>query len=244
MKQVSGILAILLLLSPATYADKDINMSGEEYSVRRLLLGGTDYFVTVGAKSVYYGKDTSRQTLDILAELTWKECSGTGSLEQETIVWMAKALGHSNNSRYTNVLDHCVSSVSNTETKKHMQQARDEIAIALLKGVRGLPFRQGELDINKIKIDLVDMDFASAQKNKDVFNELNPGQDVDTVLRGMGAPDSIKLTNVRADKVAPVSQKPAFRDKMIFKYAGVGEMHFAFGKQSGEWMLENVKPGN
>lgn len=245
MKHISGLLTttILLLVSTSVRAENTSALSGAEYSVQRLLLAGSDYFLNVGAKSVYYGKDASRQTLDILAELTWQACSGEGNVEQDTIVWMIRALGHSNNSRYTNVIDQCLASADNAETKKQIQQARDEIAGAILTGGIALPFRQGKLDLKALRKNLYDVDFPSTQDDKDKFKKLNPGQSLDTVLRGFGAPDGIRVTNVVAGRVNQPSPKSAFEDHMIFKYSGLGEMRFSFARQSREWVLENVEKG-
>lgn len=235
---------MLLVLAAASHARSVEAISATEYSERRLLLGGTDYVVRVGAKSVYYGTDTGRQTLDILAELTWKACLNAGELTQETVAWLAKALGSSRNVRYANVLDHCLSSISNDKTKKHVSKARAEIARADVKGMTIKPFRRGALDLKEIKKALFKMEFAASRKNLAAFKKLAPGQKLENVFSQFGAPDSIKVTNVRAEKADPGLPKAAMRDRMVLRYNGLGKIYFFFGKKARQWMLEYAESGS
>lgn len=239
MKQLSrySILLALLVLATASHANKYATFSGTEYAEMRLLVGSSDYNIRLAAMSAFNRNKVSREVLDIMAELAWSACAKEGRLKQDTLSWLVKVLGKSRNARYKNVMNHCLSGAVNKKTRDYVEDARKKLA-----GNTSDRFSHGKLDFTAIKKDLFRLvPEAGNGKQKKRFNQLKYGKGLDEVFRELGAPNTLTGASIRPGRAGHLKKSRYFSDTVIFKYDGLGKLHFFTDDKQPEWVLKEAE---
>jgi hypothetical protein len=227
------LLALACLLA-ATATATPQTLSGREYSETILLLSQSDFDVRLGAKSVYRMGPYRQSLSDLVAEVAWTACSGKRPMDNDTLSWLAKAIGRTKQARYAGLLDYCLANVTDQKAIKYLTLARGS-----LEGTATSSFEGGKMDLAQIRAALPKKTGASpSELTTRHFDKVRRDQPLDEIYTQLGIPDTVSGINVPGDKVGhgPVKVRTS-QYMIVFSYAGLGTIRFFYDDDKASWRL-------
>ena len=217
--------------------------TGREYTETMLLLSDKDFEVRLGAKSLNRKSAKNEALFDVLAEIAWTVCTGKRKMHPDTLAWIAKSIGNSQDGRYAPLVDECLANVTEKAPSKYFTEAKTALA--------GLPasnpFVGGKLDLAKFRDDVIKNRKKAPPElfARPLFGDLKMEQRLDVVYSKLGAPEKITAINVPRGKVVFMLVKVKMSDdRVLFHYPGLGEISFGYDTTDGDWLLVNAKSSN
>jgi hypothetical protein len=212
-------------------------LTGREHAEVMLLLSQSDFDVRLAAKSLYRLGSDRQEVLDLFAEVTWTACSGNREMRPDTLSWLAKALGNTKQTRYTHLLDYCLSSAAGKNTIKHLKEAR-----ASLEGTTTNYFEGGKIDLGEIRARLAKKSSSATHSHMaKQFGELREGQSLDNIYSIFGIPNDVSGTNVPLGKAGYLYVKvKTSNDMILLGYSGLGKIRFVYGEAKANWLLADA----
>lgn len=220
-----------------------VNASGREYAETMLLFSDKDFDIRLGAKSLNRQSSKNELMFDMLAEMAWSACSGKRKMNPDNLAWLAKSIGNSKDGRYAPLVDDCLAKVTDKGPVKYFTEAK-----ATLSGIpTSNPFVGGKLDLDKFRDDII----KNRKKTppgplaRTLFDGLKSDLSMNDVYAKLGAPEKISAINVRRGKAGfRHIQVKLSDDRIVFRYAGLGEAIFGYDTTDGDWLLVNAKSSN
>ncbi len=102
-------------------------LSDSEQKLADRLLTGELREVKVAAQRIYDQQISNPELIDIAAEILLKKYPHAYSTEVDTLAWVARAIGASENARYYGVLTEVISNTEHTKLQRHAEKARDDL---------------------------------------------------------------------------------------------------------------------
>ena len=122
MKRIIFLLVAIMFAVTAQAVD----VVGQRY-IDQMVHGGNTS-IKQAARSMYNGSEKDTDVLDVAAEvLLQKYPTATGNQDIDTLAWLAKALGKSQNNRYHNTLKEVADSNAHRKLRKYAQQALSQV---------------------------------------------------------------------------------------------------------------------
>ncbi|WP_414829107.1 hypothetical protein [Alteromonas sp. H39] len=109
-----------------------------------MMLSGDLRQLKVAAQSIYESEITDPELIDIAAEILLTKYPHTYPSEIDTIAWLARAIGASENGRYYEALSQVVNSTDNSKLERHADSALDD-----LPGKEGEQYQAGMYQLPK-----------------------------------------------------------------------------------------------
>lgn len=98
-------------------------LNSSEQKVADLLLSGDVRQLKVAAKRIFERNISNPELIDIVAEILLKKYPHAYPSEADTMAWMSKAIGSTQNGRYHSVLSEIAESTTNKKLIKHTKKA-------------------------------------------------------------------------------------------------------------------------
>jgi hypothetical protein len=222
----------LLLLSTAGSA---YEYTGRSHATAMLLLSDSDQSVKLAGKSIFQFGAEDRELADLLAEVVWTACSDKRQLSVDTLSWLAKAIGKTKQTRYTGLLDYCLSMKKDEKTQGYLKWAKKELNIA-----SAAPFEGGHLDLAKIHSGLTvhhrPVDQAQMIKR---FEGLSKFASLTEVYLLLGYPDEFGVASLPGGTVGHMYVRvPVSSAALAVTYKDIGTIEF--GQSGTDWILDNA----
>lgn len=217
-----------------------VGASGREYAETMLLFSDKDFDIRLGAKSLHRQSSKNEPLFDMLAEMTWSACSGKRKMHPDSLAWLAKAIGNSKDGRYTQLVDDCLAKITEKAPVKYFTEAKKALAGIATSN----PFVGGKLDLDKFRDDIIKNRKKTPPESlaRTLFEGLKSDQSMNDVYAKLGAPEKISAINVRRGKAGfRHIQVKLSDDRIVFRYAGLGEAVFGYDATDGDWLLVNAK---
>jgi len=223
----------------AAYAESPPEFTGREHTEVMLLLSQSDFDVRLAAKSLYRLGSDRQDLLDMFAEVTWSACSGNRLMRQDTLSWLAKALGNTKQTRYANLLDYCLSSTTHKNTIKHLKLAR-----ASLEGTTINSFEGGKIDLGQVRERLTKKNSSTSHSHMaKQFGEIRGGQSLDDVYSIFGIPNDVSGVNVPLGRAGySYVRVQTSNDLIVLGYSGLGTIRFIYN--DANWRLVDADNPN
>lgn len=137
---------IIFLFIVAVFAAtaQAVDVVGQRY-IDQMIHGGNTS-IKQAAKSMYNGSEKDTEVLDVAAEVLLQQYPTAGNQDIDTLAWLAKALGRSQNNRYHNTLKEVADSNANSKLRKYAQQALDQVA-----GNRVAQYTKGKVNLDALR---------------------------------------------------------------------------------------------
>ncbi|MFC3095369.1 hypothetical protein DRW07_16040 [Alteromonas sediminis] len=138
MKYV-GLLIFTLSVSFGALAQ----LNPEEQKLADMLVSGSDKQLKDATVSIAKSANQNTELLDMVAEILLKKYPNAYPSEIDTLAWMARALGNSENGRYYNAVNTVVENAKHKKLVRHAETALDDIDEAsgeqYVEGMASLP---------------------------------------------------------------------------------------------------------
>jgi len=226
---------IICLFSASVGAALPEKTGGRDYVELTLLLSRSDADVRLAAKSIAR-LGSSREMLDVAAEIAWTGCTGRREIDADALSWLAIALGNTKDARYAALLDDCLARTADKKTAKYLTLSRKKI-----EGVTSAPFAGGAIDLDKLRSRVTDDAGApSRRRAAEKFPELRRGWTLDETVAAVGQPASSTPVDVHEEELeklqAPIKGEIA-SEMIVLAYPGVGNARFAIEENRQTWIL-------
>lgn len=200
MQRMSVRLSLVLFCFASVTANAvvPVSASGREYTETMLLLSDNDFDVRLGAKSLNRKTTKNEILFDVLAELAWSACSGKRKMKPDTLAWLAKSIGNTQDGRYASLVDDCLAKLTEKGPIKYFTEAKTALAGSSTSN----PFVGGKLDLDKFRDDIVKNRKKTPPETmvRTLFEGLKADQALNDVYAKLGAPEKIKAINVPRGK--------------------------------------------
>lgn len=138
MKKVNAMLAALLMSFNAA-----AELTTEEQKVAEMLLSEDLSQLKIAAQIVSRREMTNPELIDIMAEVLLRKYATAYPNEIDTLAWMARAIGSTENGRYYTAINQVVESTDNRKLRRHADSALDDLddpeGIQYIAGMYKLP---------------------------------------------------------------------------------------------------------
>lgn len=163
-----------------------VPLEGTE-QVESLLLLGNDADVGAEAKILANRRRPASGLLDLAADVLWRACVKGRALDADTQAWLIRALGHSGDARYWNVLLDC-------EKKSPLDKVATEAGRTLDTLPEGAhkQFRGTSLDFDALRAQFAAAAAKDAAKRPSSMPLLPFGATLGETLDRLGLPDSVE----------------------------------------------------
>lgn len=122
MKKVNAMLAALLITFNVA-----AELTPEEQNVADMLLSEDISQLKTAAETVVRQEMTNPELIDVMAEVLLRKYPDAYLNEIDTLAWMARAIGSTENGRYHAVLSEVVNSTDNRKLRRHADSALDDL---------------------------------------------------------------------------------------------------------------------
>lgn len=138
MKKISAILTGLLITFGA-----HAELTPDEQKVADMLLSEDLNQLKVAAQTVSRQEMSNIELIDIMAEVLLRKYEGAYPNEIDTLAWMARAIGTTENGRYHAALSEVVNNSDNRKLRRHADSALDDLddpeGVQYVSGMYQLP---------------------------------------------------------------------------------------------------------
>ncbi|MFA7555518.1 MAG: hypothetical protein WCY88_14815 [Spongiibacteraceae bacterium] len=136
------IFATLLAMFAITVQAADV--VGQRY-IDQMTRGG-NVSIKQAAQSIYNGGERDTEVLDVAAEILLQKYPKAVDRDIDTLSWLAKALGSSQNNRYYNTLKEVADSNVHRKLRKYARQALDQV-----EGSSAAQYTKGSVDLAALR---------------------------------------------------------------------------------------------
>lgn len=116
-------IVISLLISFNALAE----LSPRHQKLADMMLSGDMRQLKVAAQTIHRAEISDPELMDIAAEVLLTKYSHANSSEIDTVAWLARAIGASENGRYYDALNLVINNTDNSKLKRHAESALDEL---------------------------------------------------------------------------------------------------------------------
>lgn len=220
------------------------SFSPVEHTYATLLISNDGELIEVGAKSIYYENNKNTHLLDIVAEVLWLSIQQgvradkrlikyNSRSEEDTVSWLAKALGNSGLGRYQSVLKESFELAESKKLKKYIKQASDALG-----KYDGDFYQPGNISLDTVRQSLESPEYKNPGKAGSAeFSTIKNGKTLDEVYAALGLPDELSMGFRRIYRPAVFIYHPLLR----VQYLGGGIVEFDHANNKDKkWMVSNV----
>ncbi len=119
------ILTMLMAFFATTIHAGDIDVVDQRY-INQLTRGG-NASIKQAAQSIYNTGESDIEVLDVAAEVLLQRYAKAGNSDIDTLAWVCRALGNSDNSRYSSALNEVANSDAHKKLRKYAKKARKQV---------------------------------------------------------------------------------------------------------------------
>ncbi len=218
------LLCVLLVSfsSPAAF-------QGKEVIYARLLLSDNVQEVKLGAKVLHHDLLANPLLWDLAAYKLWSginQPNGKGEEGEDTVAWLIKAIGQSQQAKYRTTLKNLRATVQNPKLTRYLDEAIKKIAETAVPQFEPAHF---DISIAFAGVAAVVNEVVPEQSN---FDHIQPETELDSVLATLGQPDGVGqyIRNFNRSFIG----RQTFQNLRI-SYFNLGSMEFRYDKN--RWLL-------
>ncbi|WP_157582262.1 hypothetical protein [Shewanella woodyi] len=220
---------LMLILLLVTFSTMSLAVEPRNVVFGLLLVSDNAADNKLAAKDLYHLPPESPELLDLAAwVLINSELENNGE-QEDTLAWLAKALGASKQVRYRELLLELQSKTSSKKLRRYIKDALKEIGDG-----QGEAVDLTDFDADQVKKELTEL-AANAQVSKKEFLQLSVGASLEDVLKELGQPNSV-------GQYVRTSFRPFLGNVRLqnlrISYLNAGSMEFSLDKNV--WVLKNA----
>ncbi|MEC4728075.1 hypothetical protein HWQ46_21295 [Shewanella sp. D64] len=220
---------LLLILLLVTFSTMSVADKSRDVVFGLLLISDNASDNKLAAKDLYHLPPENSELLDLAAWVLMNSATDYNDEEEDTLAWLAKALGASKQARYRDVLIELKSKTSSKKLKRYIKGALKEIG-----DTQGDGFDLENYDVDKVSKELMAL-ASKAQVSKMGFLQINVGSSLEDVLNKLGEPNSV-------GQYVRSSYRPFLGNLRLqnlrITYLNAGSMEFSLN--SNVWVLKNA----
>ena len=217
---------ILLLVSFSTMSLAD---EPRDVVFGLLLISDDSADNKLAAKDLYHLPPEDPKLLDLAAWVLTNQAPLNNDELEDTLSWLAKALGASKKARYRDLLTELNSQTSSTKLKRYITGALTEIGEA-----QGQAFELESYDADKVSQELQALAIETQISKKD-FSQVSVGSSLKDVLQALGQPNTVGQYVRSSYKLFLGNIKV---QNLRLTYLNAGSMEFSL--DSNVWVLKNA----
>lgn len=213
--------SVLLLLSSAVQAD----LSDKEVIYAKLLSSSNLQNIKLGAKGLHHDLPANTQLWDFAAYTLWSmNKNGNKSHDEfdDTIAWLAKAIGESKQARYQTLLKEQLQFAQSNKVRKYFKGALKDLNKNEVAQFNAELYVPQELPLDTVNI-------ATGEK----FATINSGDTLQSVLSLLGQPDGVGQY-IRSYR-RPFIGRQTFQNLRL-SYINLGSMEFRYDET--QWVVD------
>jgi len=121
---------LLLIVFALCSVNAHAELSKHEQHTIDLMLSGNLIELKQAAQKIHASEIFNTAVLDVAAEVLLKNYPNVYKPQVDTFSWLAKAIGHSKNSRYSSAMQEVVENVSNKKVRRYAKVALKKVGAA------------------------------------------------------------------------------------------------------------------